>query len=205
MPCRCPAPARRLLWRRTGAVVRRPAPLAAAPLAEDRRGRPPPRSCQHAGGPPGRRVAAVAADPPPRPTPRSHPAIPRFRLRLTPPSRNSPSQLLAAAAAAAAAANRWRLRQTGGGCCWEDPGAVAGARAARAGVIPEGRHLRGSRLGGPMRDLRNITQKYTDYAETHDLRIYAILRSLRSLRRNPMFYAVFTQHYAAKLHYASYS
>ena len=59
-----------------------------------------------------------------------------------------------------------------------------------------------------MRGLGYITQKYTDYTKPHDLRIYAILRSLRSLRslrRNLDFYADFTQHYAAKLHYASYS
>ena len=43
-----------------------------------------------------------------------------------------------------------------------------------------------------------ITQKISYYAYTHRLRNYASLRSLRSLRRNPIFYADITQNYAKK-------
>ena len=67
--------------------------------------------------------------------------------------------------------------------------------------IPQDRHLHGSRLGGPVRDLRCITQKYTNYAETHDLRVFAVYAIYAEIPFLRSFYAALR----SQIHYASYS
>ena len=66
---------------------------------------------------------------------------------------------------------------------------------------PQDRHLHGSRLGGPVRDLRCITQKYTNYAETHDLRVFAIYAIYAEIPVLRSFYAALR----SQIHYAFYS
>ena len=52
-----------------------------------------------------------------------------------------------------------------------------------------------------MRDLRWITQKYTDYAETHYLRVFAVYAIYAEIHFLRSFYAALR----SQIHYAFYS